>query len=238
VGFRLKREGIHRMENLSSGLIGDLVTVSSDTITPEESVTVARRRMESQTARSLIVVEDDRPVGIVQWRALSRLDGGTTVRDVMLTEIPTLRSDMTIEQVRGRWAEMDVDLDHLPVVDESGRLVGEVARGSVTKSEVATAAASEQIVAGPEQDRDTNDVRLHQGMTVNGASGKKLGTVDEVDLNAEGHISHFTVKYGLLGRSSKRLPADVIGAVSGDAVTVNLDQPEFKMLADVGEVVV
>jgi len=226
------------MDNQTASVVGDLVTVTTETISPDESVTVARRRMESQTTRSLIVVEDDKPVGIVQWRLLARQESGTTVRDVMLTEVPVLRSDMTVEQLRGEWSSLDVDLDHLPVVDDSGSLIGEVARGAITKSETITTGATEQVVSGPDQDRAVPTIRLEQGMNVMGASGKKLGTVDEVDLNPDGNISHFTVKYGMLGRHAKRLPADVINGVSDGAVNLALDQLEFKMLADVGEDVV
>jgi CBS domain-containing protein/sporulation protein YlmC with PRC-barrel domain len=221
------------MENAGGARVGDLLVPEVDTITPNESVIVVKRRMESQTTRSLIVVEADRPVGVVQWRGLSQHDGDTTVRDVMLTEVPLLRAEMTIDEVRTYLAGMDVDLDHLPVVDDNGVLIGEVPRGAITKSESATTAATETVVAGPEQDRDTPVVRLEKGMTVLGASGSKLGTIDEVDLTPEGRIAHFTVKHGLLTKHHKRLPADVIKAVDGDTVILNLDQPEFKMLADI-----
>jgi CBS domain-containing protein len=226
------------MENVTSASIGDLLTPSIDTITPDDTVTVAKRRMESQTARSLIVVDGNRPVGVIQWRGLARHDGSELVRDVMQTEFPVLRAGMSVDEVRSYLSGVDVDLDHLPVVDESGTLLGEVPRGMITKSETATNAATEAIVAGPEADaaRDSQpQVHLEQGMKVVGAAGKNLGSVDEIDLNAEGHISHFTVKYGMLGRNSKRLPADVINRVEGNEVHLSLDQPEFKMLADVGE---
>jgi CBS domain-containing protein/sporulation protein YlmC with PRC-barrel domain len=226
------------MEKTTSSTLSDLVIPSTETISPDESVTVARRRMESQTSRSLIVVEGERPVGIVKWSGLSRQEAAVTVRDVMLTEVPLLRADMTIDQVRNEWANMDVDLDHLPVVDDSGALIGEVARGTITKSETATTGATEQVVAGPEQDRDVPTLRLEQGMNVVGISGKKLGTIDEVDLNSEGHIGHFTVKHGMLGRHAKRLPADVINNVTNGDVNLNIDQMEFKMLADTDEDVV
>jgi CBS domain-containing protein len=229
------------MENVSSASIGDMLTDSIDTITPDDTVTVAKRRMESQTSRSLIVVDGNRPVGIVQWRGLARHDGNAMVRDVMQTEFPVLRSGMSVDEVRSYLSGMDVDIDHLPVVDESGMLLGEVPRGMITKSETATSAATEAVVAGPDSDpaRDSQpQVRLEQGMKVVGASGKNLGSVDQVELNAEGYISHFTVKYGMLGRNSKRLPADVINRVEGNEVHLSLDQPEFKMLADVGEEVV
>lgn len=226
------------MENVTSASIGDMMTQSIDTISPDETVTVAKRRMESQTSRSLIVVDANRPVGIIQWRGLARREGNEMVRDVMLTEFPVLRAGMTVDEVRSYLSGVDVDLDHLPVVDESGMLLGEVPRGMITKSETATNAATESVVAGPEADttRDSQPrVHLEQGMKVIGASGKNLGSIDLVDLNSEGHIGHFTVKYGMLGRHSKRLPADVINRVEGNDVHLSLDQMEFKMLADVGE---
>lgn len=226
------------MENVTSASIGDMMTQSIDTISPDETVTVAKRRMESQTSRSLIVVDANRPVGIIQWRGLARREGNEMVRDVMLTEFPVLRAGMTVDEVRSYLSGVDVDLDHLPVVDESGMLLGEVPRGMITKSETATNAATESVVAGPEADptRDSQPrVHLEQGMKVIGASGKNLGSIDLVDLNSEGHIGHFTVKYGMLGRHSKRLPADVINRIEGNEVHLSLDQMEFKMLADVGE---
>ena len=225
------------MDTAPSAVVADLVTETVDTITPDETVTVAKRRMESQTARSLIVVESDRPVGIIQWRGLNRHQGDTLIREVMQTTFPILKADMPVEEVRGYLADLDIDVDHLPVVDDSGTLIGEVPRGMITKMEVATSAATEQVIAGPEEDRDTPAVHLEQGMKVVGALGKSIGTVDEVDLNSEGRIAHFTVKYGLLGRHAKRLPADVIRAVNDDTVELSLDQIEFKMLADVGETI-
>lgn len=226
------------MENVTSASIGDMLTPSLETIAPDDTVTVAKRRMESQTSRSLIVVDGNRPVGIVQWRGLSGHEGGELIRDVMQTEFPLLRSGMSVDEVRSYLTGVDVDLDHLPVVDESGILLGEVPRGMITKGETATTAATEAVVAGPESDpeRATQpQVHLQEGMKVVAAGGKNLGSVDRVDLSSEGHISHFSVKYGMLGRNSKRLPADVISHVDGNEVHLNIGQPEFKMLADVGD---
>jgi CBS domain-containing protein len=226
------------MESVTSASIGDMLMPSLETISPDETVTVAKRRMESQTSRSLIVVDGDRPVGIVQWRGLSRYEGSDLIRDVMQTEFPVLRSAMSIDEVRSYLSGVDVDLDHLPVVDESGILLGEVPRGMITKSETATNAATDAVVAGAEADpsRHTQpQIHLEEGMKVVGAGGKNLGSIDTVELSSEGYISHFTVKYGLLGRNSKRLPADVIARVEGSEVHLNIDQPEFKMLADVGD---
>jgi CBS domain-containing protein len=219
----------------ASNSIDALINEDVATITPDESVMVAKRRMESQTARSLVVVEADRPVGLMQWRGIHQLDGTLTVRDVMLTEFPLLRAGMSVDAVRDYLTGMDVDLDQVPVVDANGLLIGEASRSAITKSETATADATEAVVSGPDQDRDAAIVHLEQGMTVMGDAGHKLGTVDAVDLSPEGNIAHFTVKHGLLTKHYKRLPADVINTVDGDTVTVNLDSVEFKMLADIDQ---
>jgi CBS domain-containing protein len=219
----------------ASNSIDALINEDVATITPDESVMVAKRRMESQTARSLVVVEADRPVGLMQWRGIHQLDGTLTVRDVMLTEFPLLRAGMSVDAVRDYLTGMDVDLDQVPVVDADGVLIGEASRSAITKSETATVDATDTVVAGPDQDLDAPLLHLEQGMTVMGDAGHKLGTVEVVDLSPEGNIAHFTVKHGLLGKHYKRLPADVINTVDGDTVTVNLDSVEFKMLADIDQ---
>jgi hypothetical protein len=195
--------------------------------------------MESQTSRSLIVVDGDRPVGVVQWRGLAQADGSTLVRDVMHTEFPVLHPGMSIDSLRESLSGQDVDFDHLPVVDENGTLVGEVPRGSITKREVTADASTQPIVSGPDASSSAGPaIHLEEGMKVVGSGGSKLGSIDQVELNSEGYIAHFTVKYGLLGRSSKRLPADVIRDAGDNTVTLTIDSVEFKMLSDVGEEVV
>jgi CBS domain-containing protein len=226
------------MADVQTGDIGSLISPTAETIGPDESVTVAKRRMDAATARSLIVVEGDRPIGIVEWRDISRLDGSTTVREAMTTDFPVLRPNMLIGEVREQLRTVDVDFDHLPVIDDSGALIGEVPRGLITKSETATTSATSEAIGGPEQDRSAPGIHLEQGMKVVGVDDDKIGTVDEIDVSAEGHIAHFTVKYGLLGRHSKRLPADVVKAVDGETVKLGIGEMEFKMLADTGEEIV
>jgi CBS domain-containing protein len=227
------------MENVTASTVSDLMIPQVDTIALDEPVLTARRRMESQTSRSLIVVDGDRPVGVIQWRGLAQLEGSTLIRDVMQTEFPIVRPEMSLNDLRDRLADQDVDFDHIPVVDEGGTLIGEVPRGSITKREVAADASTQPVVSGPDSSTSAGPaIHLEEGMKVVGVTGSKLGSVDQVELNSEGYISHFTVKYGLLGRSSKRLPADVIRDVSDNTVNLTIDSPEFKMLADVGEEVV
>lgn len=221
------------MENVSS-TIGDLIVTSVDTISPEETVSTARRRMESQTSRSLIVVEADRPVGVIRWRGLAQAEGSEPVRSVMATSVPVLRADMSVLEARDYLTGIDVDFDHLPVIDDTGTLIGEVPRQAITKSEMMTDEAEGDAIGGAEADRsDVIHVHLEEGMKVVGEGGSKLGTISDVNLTPTGNIGSFVVKHGLFGRNMKRLPADVIESVSGDTVHVRISSMEFKMLADV-----
>lgn len=224
------------MESMTASTINDIVTTSFDTISPDETVSVARRRMEAMTSRSLIVVEADRPVGVIRWRGLGQIDGSESIRSVMTTSVPVLRSDMSLAEAQDHLLGTDVDYDHLPVIDDSGTLIGEVSRQAITKTETTTSSATGDAIAGAEADRsDVQRVHLEEGMKVVGDGGSKLGTVSEVSTGPDGQIGHFGVKHGLIAKHIKRLPSDIIQTVSGDTVHVNIGSTEFKMLADVGD---
>lgn len=223
------------MENAPISTVRDLLVPDVDTISPDDTVMAARRRMESQTVRSLLVVDGDRPVGVVRWRALGQADNTTPIRDVMQTDVPTLRADATIDSLGDALADSDVDYDRFPVVDENGALIGEVPRAAVTKRGVVTDDATRPLQSMSVADEATTApaLRVEQGMHVIGPDEDKIGTVDQVELNYEGAISGFTVKYGLLGRHAKRLPSDVIIGTRDNDLLVTVGSTEFKFLADV-----
>lgn len=228
------------MESMSGSMIRDLVNPTAETISPEETVMTARRRMESQAIRSLLVVEGDRPIGLVSWRGLGQEDGSAQIRQVMQAGIPALTDSMSIDDAATMLAGSDVDFDQLPVVDDSGVLIGEVPRTAIMKRGVEADAATRPLQSMSAADEATSAPAIHieQGMNVVGADDDKLGSVDQVEVSAEGTIAAFTVKHGLLGRHAKRLPVDVIVGTRGDDLLVTIGQTEFKMLADVGDEVV
>jgi CBS domain-containing protein len=226
-----------------------------DTIRPDDTIRVARRRMESQTRRSLIVVEDDRPVGVVQWRDLMHEENADApVRDFMVREFPVVSPDMSLSAAKDRLG--NVDFDRIPVVDASGLLVGEVPRSAVSHiGEVvdstpaaepgtdpyrwgaANMDANTVTPAGPEittygTTEGTISRSIGSGMDVQGTGGKKLGTVDQVVVDQAGRLAAFTVKHGLLGRKHKRIPADLVDHVEENTAVVNIGPTEFNMLAD------
>src|SRR5690606_15703096 len=172
--------------------IADVVAPEVDTIHPEDPIRTARRRMEAQTRRSLVVVEEDRPIGVVQWRDImseEAVDAEAPVRDYMVREIPILTASMSLSEARERLT--NVDIDRLPVVDEGGRLVGEVPRSTVTHSDeviedATVEATAEPTMAEPGAPPEAEQPTIGAGMTVNARAGKKLGTVDQVIVDPDG----------------------------------------------------
>lgn len=215
--------------------ISDMIVQEVGTIRPDESVRVARRRMEAQTRRSLIVVDEGRPVGIVQWRDLLRQDESTAdapISDIMSRDFPILTSATSVSEARQQLG--DVDVDHLPVVDTDGRLVGEVPRGALAHQEVAENVAGEPGTADA-GGASAQELNVIAGQDVIGTGDKKLGSVDQIIVDPENRLLAFTVAHGLFGRKHKRIPADVIDHVDQDKVYLSIGNTEFNMLADIEE---
>ncbi|MBX5445561.1 CBS domain-containing protein [Sphaerobacter sp.] len=241
--------------------VSDVIVPEVDTIGPDETVRTARRRMEAQAIRSLIVVDEDRPVGVIQWRDIMRdneVPADAAVADYMVREFPVLNPDLSLVQARSQLGE-EIDFDRLPVVDESGHLIGEVPRtalsqvGEVMESapaaeegastETWTTVREEEmtVTTGRGAEVEVEEVAADEvafptigaGMVVKGANGRKLGTVDQVIVDSNGDLTAFTVQHGLFGRKHKRIPADLVGQVEDDAVVLSIAGTEFNMLPDV-----
>jgi CBS domain-containing protein len=96
---------------------------------PDSSVVEAARLMEERNVGSIIVTEEERPVGIVTDRdiALRVIAQGkrpeeTTIRDVMTPDPVTLNGNMEIfEAIEYVTRE---GIRRLPIVEADGRLVG------------------------------------------------------------------------------------------------------------------
>lgn len=105
----------------------DVVTGSSD-----ESVTALAERMDEETVGSIVIVEDDRPQGIVTDRditieAVSRGEDPTelTAADVMSEALVTVDADSGIFDVLRTMEEANVR--RVPATDADGNLAGIVA---------------------------------------------------------------------------------------------------------------
>jgi len=217
--------------------VGQVMTPVQDIIRQDEEIRMARRRMESEAKRSLIVVDGDAPVGILEWGQMLRLSERPNemfVADFMTRDIPLLTQDMPIEAAGERLT--NVDLETLPVVDSEGHLVGEVPRSAITRRQesIEHAPGNEPIVAGaPTSLNNTPLSQVTTGMTVSGSSGSKLGQVSDMLVGVSGQLEAIIVEHGLFGRKHKKVPADLITSVGDDQVILTIDSPEFKALADI-----
>ncbi len=108
---------------------------------PDDTVLDAIKVLSKKDIGALIVIEDDKPVGIFTERDYARnvyLKGksspDTAVRDVMVSPIICARPDQTIKESMAVMTAKCVR--HLPVMD-SDDLVGIVSIGDLVKSVIA-----------------------------------------------------------------------------------------------------
>jgi CBS domain-containing protein len=106
------------------------------TCSPSDSARDVARTMMDREIGAIVVVDENRPVGIVTDRDLALrclvegIDGAQArVRDLMTESVATVRIDDGISQVIK--AMKDHEVRRVPVVDESGLAVGLVSMGDV-----------------------------------------------------------------------------------------------------------
>lgn len=108
---------------------------------PDDTVLDAIQKMADNSIGSLVVIEDDKPVGIFTERHYARnvfLKGKsspkTPVREIMTTRVVCAQPEQTVEECMA--VMTDKRVRHLPVLDED-RLVGIVSIGDLVKSVIA-----------------------------------------------------------------------------------------------------
>ena len=113
------------------------VTIS---VTPDEKVVVALQLMRDNRVRAILVVNDDKLVGILTQGdcaikvLLPGLDAKQVrVKDVMTVDPITVKLEDPIEACTGLMASRN--FRHLPVL-EAGRVVGVVSIGDVVKESI------------------------------------------------------------------------------------------------------
>ena len=107
------------------------------TVSPDETVLGAIRKLADLGIGSLVVVENGRPVGLFSERDYTckvALEGkhsqDTPVREVMSERLVVVHPDTTTNECMALMTENRIR--HLPVVDE-GKLVGLVSIGDIVK---------------------------------------------------------------------------------------------------------
>jgi len=108
--------------------VKDLIKRKVVVIEPDDPVKLAAKRMEDKMVGSLVVIEGDKPVGIITDRDIAiRVVGGekspdTPVREVMTKDPVAISEDATFFELTKTFR--DAAVRRLIVVDKDGRLVG------------------------------------------------------------------------------------------------------------------
>jgi sporulation protein YlmC with PRC-barrel domain len=217
-------------------LVRDAMVPPAEVIQAGHTLVAARQRMQGDTrVKSLIVVEGEQPVGMLRYGDVSGAEVRQgTVTDAMVTDIPVARADQTLEELSGLMTQYDVD--RLPVVDDTGALIGELPRAALTQAQTtsteATGWAEASTVGNPRAEEPVYDLR--KDMAVVGAQGSKVGKVKEVTADAlTGSLTHVVVHTGLLFGKDKSIPVDLIDHVAGDEIYLKVDKSDVDMLPDI-----
>ncbi len=117
-----------------------IATRSAPSLSPQVSLMQALNLMQAQRETCVVVVEGEKPVGIVTERDMVRFysrDPGPVsakLAQVMSSPLLTIAGDATINQAAALMLEKKVR--HLPVVDGAGRLAGLVSEHDLTQAMV------------------------------------------------------------------------------------------------------
>lgn len=197
----------------------------------DEPVKNARQQFELETARSLILIDESGPVGLLtrsRMRQIPETEMGLPARDFAVT-VPILKQSQTLAEARSDLEVVDFDANRIPVVNDQGRFVGVIDRDVVMR-EAETIVAGRGTVAA--NDGSARSYSIEVGMEVLGVDSNKLGKVDEILLERD-HVASFTIAHGLFGRHHKRIGADHITNVDDEAIYIDFGKKEFGFLADV-----
>jgi len=112
------------------------------TISPDITVFDALKTMADKNVGALVVLEDEKVVGIMSERDYARkviLHGRSSrelpVRDIMSKTVYSVRPEQSIEDCMEKMT--DKHIRHLPVLDETDRLAGIISIGDVVKTIIA-----------------------------------------------------------------------------------------------------
>jgi len=110
-------------------------------IGPDDTVHEALKRMAEANVGALLVLDDDRLVGIMSERDYARkvvleakTSVGTPVRDIMTANVMYVHREQTVEECMALMTDKRVR--HVPVMEE-GKVLGVISIGDVVKSIIA-----------------------------------------------------------------------------------------------------
>ena len=113
-------EEVKKVKSAEDITVRDVVTIS-----PESSIETVQDIMENESVSGLPVIENEKIVGIISKRDVRpflKSDAKKLVKDIMTSEVVTIKEDITSEEALDIAYENKVE--RLPVVSEDGDLVG------------------------------------------------------------------------------------------------------------------
>jgi IMP dehydrogenase len=181
------------------------------TLSPHETVGDALALLPKRAHRAAFVVDDGRPVGVVTEADCLGVDRFSQVRDVMTTEMVTLREDVdpraafdTLASSRHRLA---------PVVDATGVLVGVLTRIGALRSTLYTPALD-----------DAGRLRIGAAIGVNGDVKGKAVRMAEIGVDclvvdtAHGHQERMVEALAAVRSAGVDVPVVAGNVVSAEGV--------------------
>lgn len=212
--------------------VADYIRPATGTVQSHEALHRIRRYARNSGYRSIIVVEGNKPVGLIRWPEIDRANIPDTslARDLMLANGPILTRNMSVREASAR-LEL-TRMDRLPVIDDRGELIGVFAREATKDSVPMYVSDDGRPLGGEDHQAQMQQVfTVHPGMEVYSAEGTLLGLVDRLFLK-NGNASGFLVAYGNEHAAHKYLDIDVVESMQDETITLSVSGEAFAALPD------
>jgi CBS domain-containing protein len=216
---------------MSVSTLDELFAQDVDSIGSSEPASHAKRRMDTNETRSLLVVDNERLIGILRRNTLLKVSDAELEQPVsafMTEDVPKVSRTQSVHDAHASLGG-DINIEQVPVLDENGNLVGVINRGDLVAAATPT--------GGSTADSGSTAARIpvEEGMTVKDSTGSKLGTLKEATFKTDGNIEFMVVEHGMIFKSHKQMPGDVVDRVEDGDLILAISSTEFGMIKDLEE---
>src|SRR5215210_6300046 len=93
-------------------LVRDQMAPPSEMIQSTSSAMAAKQRMQADMrVKSLIVIEGDRPVGMLRYNDVNQ-EGAlqSSIEELMVRDVPMVRAEQPLEELTGMMTQYDVEI--------------------------------------------------------------------------------------------------------------------------------
>lgn len=214
--------------------ITNYIVPTNGTVCPDASLQKVCSLMEAGKANTIVVTDEDKPVGVIRRSDINcavATDRRSLARDIMFAHYPVVLRGASRCKVRSLLDRLN--LDRLPVVNQTGTLIGVVDREAL--GETMSPHNRDGHPNGREASRQSRPIRrafkVRPGMNVYSSDHQRLGLVDRMFLE-RGTVTGFVMTHGLLDRRHKQLQFDVVDHLENETVILGLDQSAFYQIPD------